>query len=238
MQALHDILARSTRRPGGRGWPIPALALLLATTLLAGCATYQPTGNSEPRQTTRDKTVKGAGIGAAAGAAAAVLKGEREADEILAGAAIGAAVGAGVGLYMDHQEEKLGHIPGTTVERVSKDTLLVHFQSDILFGVDSASLGGSAASTLDQVASVLLEYPKTAVVVQGHTDSTGTEVHNQQLSERRAEAVYNYLAGRGVDPGRMSALGYGESFPVASNDTEAGRQLNRRVDILLKAKAQ
>lgn len=215
------------------------LALFLIAVLTVACASvFGPPGERQPRTTERDKTAKGAGIGAAAGAAAAVLKGEREADEILAGAAIGAAIGAGVGVYMDAQEEKLARIPGTTVERVSEDTLLVHFQSDILFDVDSAVLDPGARSTLEQVASVLLEYPKTAVVVQGHTDSTGREEHNQALSERRAAAVDNYLVSRGVDPARTTAVGHGESFPVASNDTEAGRRQNRRVDILLKAKAR
>ncbi len=223
------------RRAAGRGFP--AVALLLAASLVAGCATYRP-AEREPRQTTRDKTYKGAGIGAAAGAAAAVLAGEREADEILAGAAIGAAVGAGVGVYMDRQEEKLARIPGTTVERVSEDTLLVHFDSDVLFDVNSWALDGGARSSLDEVGGVLLEYPKTAVVIQGHTDSDGSETHNQQLSERRANAVNNHLAARGVDTGRMAALGYGESYPVAANDSAWGKQQNRRVDILLKAKAR
>lgn len=209
------------------------VAIGLAVVLLAGCATTGP-----PRTTKRDKTVKGAGIGAAAGAAAALLKGEREADEILAGAAIGAAIGAGVGAYMDHQEERFGRIPGTTVERVSDDTLLVHFDSDVLFDVDSAILDPASRGTLSEVGSVLTEYPKTAVVIQGHTDSTGSEAHNQELSERRATSVYNYLVGRGVAPDRMTALGHGEAFPVASNDTESGRQQNRRVDVLLKAKAR
>jgi len=214
------------------------VAALLIVSLLAGCATVGTGADSQPRVTTRDKTAKGAGIGAAAGAAAALLKGKREADEILAGAAIGAAVGAGVGLYMDAQEEKFGRIPGTTVERISDDTLLVHFDSDVLFDVDSAILDPASQGTLSEVASVLVEYPKTAVVIQGHTDSSGSEEHNFELSERRARSVFNYLAGRGVDSGRMSALGHGESFPVASNDSEWGRQQNRRVDVLLKAKAR
>lgn len=212
------------------------VALALIAALAAGCAATAP--YQGPYETRREKTAKGAGIGAAAGAAAAVLKGEREADEILAGAAIGAVVGAGVGAYMDAQEEKLARIPGTTVERVSADTLLVHFESDVLFDVDSALLAGSARSTLEQVAGVVLEHKKTALVVQGHTDSTGAEQHNQDLSERRAAAVQNYLIGRGVDPGRITAIGYGEGFPVASNASESGRRLNRRVDILLKAKAK
>lgn len=216
--------------------PLLALtALAAAGALLAACASIQ---QRDPYETRRDKTAKGAGIGAAAGAAGAILKGEREADEILAGAAIGAVVGGGIGAYMDHQEERLTRIPGTTVERVSEDVILIHFDSDVLFQVDSAVLDGGAQGTLSQVAQVLHDYPKTAVVVQGHTDSTGPEQHNQELSERRAQAVHNYFVGRGADAGRMTAVGYGESLPVASNDTEWGRQQNRRVDILLKAKAR
>lgn len=222
----------------GRQRPISliakGLALGLAGALLASCAAWQA---RDPYETRRDKTVKGAGIGAAAGAVGAILKGEREADEILAGAAIGAVVGGGIGAYMDHQEEKLARIPGTTVERVSEDVILVHFDSDVLFDVDSASLGGGAQGTLSQVAQVLHDYPKTAVVVHGHTDATGSEAHNQALSERRASSVESFLISRGVSSSRMSAVGSGESLPVASNDTEYGRQQNRRVEILLKARA-
>jgi outer membrane protein OmpA-like peptidoglycan-associated protein len=138
---------------------------------------------------------------------------------------------------MDAQQEKLARIPGTTVERVDDQTLLVHFDSDVLFAVDSSALSGSARSNLDQVSDVLNEYNKTAVVVQGHTDSTGSEQHNQELSERRASSVENYLVDRGVDPKRLAALGYGETAPVASNDTAGGRQQNRRVDIMLRARA-
>lgn len=224
---LRGIRRASRRRPA-------ALAGALIAVLAAGCATYQP----QPRTTARDKTAKGAGIGAAAGAAAAVLKGEREADEILAGAAIGAAVGGGVGLYLDRQEEQLARIPGTTVERVGENTLLVRFQSDVLFPSDSAVIGSGSRSTLDQVAEVLVEHPKTAVVVQGYTDSTGSEEHNLALSERRAQAVANHLVARGVAGDRISSLGMGEGYPVAGNDTEYGREQNRRVEILLRAKAR
>ncbi|MDX1503569.1 MAG: OmpA family protein [Thermoanaerobaculia bacterium] len=211
----------------------PVASLLVAVLLLSGCASV-----TSPYTTKRDKTAKGAGIGAAAGAAAAILRGEREADEILAGAAVGGVVGAGVGVYMDAQEERLARIPGTTVERVGDNLLLVRFDSNVLFDVDSAIIGSDGRATLDRVAEVLVEYPKTAVIIQGHTDSTGTEGYNLDLSNRRAEAARAFLVGRGVDSGRMSAVGYGEGYPVASNETASGRSQNRRVDILLKAKVK
>jgi outer membrane protein OmpA-like peptidoglycan-associated protein len=209
------------------------LASILMLSLLAGCAT---TRERRPYETRRDKTWKGGAAGAAAGAVGAVLAGKREADEILAGAAIGGAIGAGVGAYMDAQEEKIARIPGTTVERVDERTLLVHFESDVLFDVNSATLDSGGRSALEDVAAVLSEYQKTAVVIQGHTDSTGSEELNQGLSERRAESVRGYLASRGVDPDRMASVGMGEGYPVADNSSESGRQLNRRVDIMLRAK--
>ena len=122
------------------GW----VSCLTLAALLAGCAESATT-----RSTRRDKTAKGAGIGALSGAALSVALGKRKADQILAGAAIGAGVGAGVGAYMDAQEEKLGHIPGTTVERVSDDLLLVHFESDVLFDVDSAVVKPAVRDALD-----------------------------------------------------------------------------------------
>ena len=207
------------------------IALFLLAALLLGTA-------AEAQRATRlDRTWKGAGIGAAIGAAGAVLKGKREADEILAGAAIGGVVGGAIGAYMDRQQERLAHIPGTSVQRMSDDTLLVHFNSDVLFETGSASLDESGRSTLDEVADVINDYGKTAVVVQGHTDAEGGEESNQSLSERRARSVANYLASRGVEPDRMSAVGFGESAPVASNSNSWGRQKNRRVDVLLKAKS-
>jgi outer membrane protein OmpA-like peptidoglycan-associated protein len=221
-------------------WLAAAVAALALAGLTAGCAQMQGTwsGGGDERVTERDKTKKGAGIGAAAGAVLGAVLGEGEADEILAGAAIGAGIGAGVGAYMDRQEEKLAEIPGTQVERLDEDMLLVKFDSDVLFAFDSAELSAESRLTLTEMSEVLLEYPKTAVVVQGHTDSTGSEEYNQRLSERRAEAVRLYLIDEGVVPGRVNAMGYGETAPVASNASEDGRALNRRVNILLKAKAR
>ena len=215
-----------------------AIAVICAVSLLAGCAKQQPASQQQPRTTQRDKTKKGAAIGAVSGAVLGAFLGEGELDEILMGAAIGGGIGAGVGVYMDKQEEELARIPGTSVERVGEDMLLVHFESDVLFSVDSAVLNPTSRSSLDQAADVFIEYPKTAILAQGHTDSTGSEQHNQDLSERRAKAVSNYLVGRGVDGTRITSLGYGEGNPVASNESDSGRQQNRRVDLLLKAKAR
>jgi len=206
--------------------------LLLLATLLSGCAAIQE------RMTQRDKTKKGAAIGAASGAVLGAVLGEGELDEVLAGAAIGAGIGAGVGAYMDRQEEKLAQIPGTTVERVDDDMILVHFESDVLFSIDSADLNPQSRGALDQAAGVFAEYPKTAIIAQGHTDSTGDDEHNQRLSERRADSVASYLVARGVDGVRIMAEGYGEHHPVDSNESAGGRSRNRRVDLLLKAKAR
>jgi outer membrane protein OmpA-like peptidoglycan-associated protein len=211
------------------------VTVLSLIVLLAGCALYR---QDQDTVTHHDKTKKGAAIGAASGAVLGAIIGEGELDEVLASAAIGAGIGAGVGLYMDRQEEKLAQIPGTSVERVDENMLLVRFESDILFEVDSAALNAGAQGNLDQAASVFMEYDKTAIIAQGHTDSTGSEEYNQGLSERRAQSVVNFLVGVGVDGSRITALGYGENHPVADNGTAAGRSLNRRVDLLLKAKVK
>jgi outer membrane protein OmpA-like peptidoglycan-associated protein len=208
-----------------------ALVLFLMAALLLSTAA------DAQRYTKRDRMWKGTGIGAAIGAAGAYIKGKRQADELLAGAAIGGVVGGAIGAYMDRQQERLAHVPGTTVERMGDDTLLVHFNSDVLFDSGSATLDSGGRSTLEQVADVINDYRKTAVVVQGHTDALGSEESNQDLSERRARAVENYLTNRGVEPERMTAIGFGESAPLASNSSAYGRQRNRRVDVLLKAKS-
>lgn len=208
------------------------LAVVGGLLLASGCAARQGEGYT----TKRDKTKRGAAIGAAAGAVLGAVIGEGEADEILAGAVVGAGVGAGVGAYMDKQEEKLARIPGTSVERVGEDMLLVHFDADVLFAVDSASLSSESRGVLDQANAVFVEFPKTAIVAQGHTDSTGSEEHNQGLSQRRADAVRSYLISRGIDQSRIVALGFGESEPIADNTTAEGRDRNRRVVLLIKAK--
>jgi outer membrane protein OmpA-like peptidoglycan-associated protein len=237
----------------------PFGALLVAVSLLPACAsrrsepiaeppvryrdipaqTYRETSPEPPRayrDADRDDTLRGAGIGAAAGAAGALLLGQRAADDILVGATVGAAVGAGVGAYLDAQEQRLARIPGTSVERADRDTLLVRFDSDLLFPVNSDRPTAQSLAMLAEVGDLLVRYDRTAVVVQGHTDSTGPKEYNQELSERRATAVQNLLIDRGVDPSRLVAIGHGELYPIAGNGFEDGRRRNRRVTILLKAK--
>jgi outer membrane protein OmpA-like peptidoglycan-associated protein len=201
-----------------------------AVALLAACATTTP---DDPYAQTK----RNAAIGAAIGAAAGMFVGDGELDEILGTAAVGAGVGAGIGLYMDKQQQELEEIDEVSVERVDEETLRVNFDSDILFAIDSSVLSAQSMAGLDEFAQVMREYPKTAILIQGYTDSTGSEEHNLRLSQRRADAVYNHLRLREVESDRMSAIGYGEGYPVADNATAQGRELNRRVSILVRGKA-
>ena len=203
---------------------------LTALLLASGCAT---TLSDDPYAQTK----RGAAIGAAIGAAAGFFVGDGELDEILGTAAVGAGLGAGVGLYMDKQEQALEEIDDVEIERIDDETLRVNFDSDILFAVDSAVLSPQSMASLDEFAQVMREFPQTAILIQGYTDSSGSEQYNMQLSERRAKSVHNHLALREVEAGRMAAIGYGEGYPVADNATPAGRAQNRRVSILVKGKA-
>ncbi len=208
------------------------LSLAVVGMLLAGCA--------QPQTKAGKGAVWGTGIGAAAGAGLGqAIGGDTKAT--LIGAGIGALVGglAGhqIGSYMDAQEEafrrELAAVEGASIQR-DADTLALTFKSDVLFDVDSALLKPGAHDELFRVARVLNQYPQTTLLVAGHTDSTGSEAYNQRLSERRAEVVKNALVGNGVDPQRIRTVGYGESRPIASNATESGRQLNRRVEIRIE----
>ncbi|HBA54192.1 OmpA family protein [Syntrophorhabdus aromaticivorans] len=208
---------------------------------LVGCATQTQTG-----------ALIGSGIGAAVGAGAGQAIG-RDTSSTLIGAAIGAAVGGiaggAIGAYMDRQEQSmrqaLANSEAASIQREqevlskaeasstkkSLDVLTVTFKSDYLFAVNSSTLLPGAYDELERVSRVLQQYPETTIRIAGHTDSTGSESYNQNLSERRANAVKNALVGMGVNPARLTTIGYGKSKPVASNNTEGGRQQNRRVEI-------
>jgi len=182
-------------------------------------------------------TQKGAAIGAAAGAAVGAAVGNQSGNT-KEGAAIGAAAGAVtgglIGHYMDKQAEDLAAIPGAKTERVG-DEIRVTWESAILFDFDSAMLKLDSQSNLKQMAEVLNKYPDTDLVIAGHTDDKGADEYNQKLSERRAMSVRQYLVDAGVAPTRLSTVGYGESRPVAANDSELGRSENRRVEIEIRA---
>ena len=208
------------------------LSALVGASLL-GCQTIDPYTQS---QKTGNAT-SGAGIGAIAGAVlgAAVSNGNR-AEGALIGAAVGGAVGGGVGYYMDQQEMLLRQElegTGVRVERVGDEIRLV-MPSHVTFATDSERFDSRFYPVLDSVGKVLEKFEKTQINVDGYTDSTGSFEYNQSLSERRATAVSNYLRQVGVDPLRINTRGFGERFPLATNDTEAGRSANRRVEIWIR----
>ena len=211
---------------------------LCVVLLLAGCAAPE----------TQTKTQKGAVYGAAGGAAAGAVVGQvisRDTKGTLIGAAIGAAVGglggAGVGKMMDDQERDMRKaVASSEAASVSREgnLLAVTFKGDVTFDTNSTVLRPGLQSEINRVAGVLNQYPDTLVRVEGHTDSKGTDVYNMDLSNRRAMAVKNLLVQRGIVDSRIEAVGYGETLPVATNDTEAGRQRNRRVEIKIAPQTQ
>jgi outer membrane protein OmpA-like peptidoglycan-associated protein len=181
------------------------------------------------------KTKKGTAIGTLAGAAAGAAIGghEHRAGGALIGAAAGALTGGLVGRYLDNQAKELDAIPGAEVQR-RDDSLLVNFAGGLLFDSGSASLQPGAYDRLTSVARTLNNYPQSRVVVSGHTDSTGSVQFNERLSEQRADKVRDYLVSEGVTASRITSRGFGPSRPVASNNTEAGRAQNRRVEIEIR----
>ncbi len=206
------------------------LATLTATTLIvSGCTTDPETG-----QRRISKTAIG-GIGGALGGylLGDVIGGRRDRTEKILGAGIGGLAGAGIGAYMDKQERDLrARTAGTDVQVIRRgDDLVLNIPSGITFAYDSAAVQPQFQRTLDQVASTLAEYNQTYIDVYGHTDSTGSDAYNQTLSERRATSVADYLSSHGVQAARIGTRGYGETQPIASNDTEDGRAANRRVEV-------
>jgi len=213
---------------------------LLAMTA-SGCATKAQTG-----------ALVGTGVGAAVGAGLGQAIGRSTSATLIgaaAGAVAGGLTGAAIGNYMDKQEQELrqalANSEAASIQRERQvleeaergrvqgdlDVLTVTFKSDYLFAVNSSTLLPGACDELNRVGKVLNQYPQTRITISGHTDSTGSEEYNQRLSERRAEAVKNALVGVGINPSRITTIGFGESKPIASNATEAGRQQNRRVEI-------
>ncbi|MCB9993080.1 MAG: OmpA family protein [Hyphomicrobiaceae bacterium] len=209
------------------------IGALTAVALLAACTTTNPyTGETQISRTAGGATL-GAAAGALGGVIAANATGGNARIAALIGAGVGALAGGAVGAYMDQQESELrAQLQGTgvSVTRVG-DQIILNMPSNITFDVDSSAVKPGFSSTLQSVALVLNKYNKTLVDVYGHTDSDGSEEYNLNLSRERAVAVANVIAGFGVDPRRFYVDGKGESQPIASNNTEAGKAANRRVEI-------
>ena len=213
---------------------LAALAAAL-TVFTSGCATY--TGQtSDPNDLNR--TQRGALIGAAIGAAAGLLSGDDAVERrqrAMVGAGVGALAGGAVGAYQDRQEAELRRETAGTGIDVTRDgdVIKLNLPDGVTFDFAKYDLKPQFYPALNTIASTLKEYNQTIVEVSGHTDSIGSDAANQTLSERRANAVSSYLIGQGVVRERFEVVGMGERYPVASNDTDSGRALNRRVEIRL-----
>jgi outer membrane protein OmpA-like peptidoglycan-associated protein len=204
-----------------------ATVITVLALALSGCAMFNH------RQ---EGAVVGAGVGGAIGAVVGNQTGSTARGAII-GAVVGGAAGLIIGNQMDQQAKELKQtIAGATIERVGEG-IQVTFASGLLYEFDSDQVLPQAATNLRSLASSLSKFPNTDLLIVGHTDRAGLAEYNQSLSRRRAVAASEYLAMQGVSVGRLRTAGRGEMEPVASNDTDAGRQLNRRVEIAIFANA-
>ncbi|HDR15232.1 MAG TPA: OmpA family protein [Desulfobacteraceae bacterium] len=201
-----------------------AVALCVSITLLMGCGA--------------SNALKGGAIGAGAGGAAGGVIGHQlgnTAVGAIIGAAVGGTTGALIGRHMDRQAEEMRQdMKDARVERVDEG-IKITFDSGILFEFDSSELQPVAKANIESLAKILKKYPDTNILIEGDTDDRGSEEYNQKLSERRAQAVADYQKSLGVAGSRITTVGLGELNPIASNDTEYGRQQNRRVEVAIFA---
>ncbi|TXF74994.1 OmpA family protein [Chryseobacterium sp.] len=211
-------------------------ALFLSTGLLfTGCESVQNANNQQ----------KGTVIGAAAGAVLGgvlgnnIGKGKNAPAGAVLGGVLGGVVGNVIGNKMDKQAKEIKNtLPGAEVERVGEGIRVTMKENMVNFAFDSSNLTQTAKTNLDKLAQVLINNPDTDINIYGHTDSKGTDEYNLSLSDRRAAAVKTYLISKGVASSRMITMGMGEKEPVASNDTDAGRAENRRVEFAITAGAE
>ncbi|SPD74084.1 OmpA/MotB domain protein [uncultured Desulfobacterium sp.] len=212
--------------------PKKTLFFLFIVILIFGCA--------QTKEAAKTKTGKGAAIGAAGGAIAGAVIGHQSGHRgagALIGGVTGAIIGGAIGYKLDQQAKELEQIPDTHVEK-KEDRLVVTMSDSVLFDENSAILKSEAKETLSQTADVMVRYPDSDILVKGHTDSSGSEAYNQELSERRAKMVQNFLIAQGVSAARITAIGFGKTMPVAPNDTPQNRQKNRRVEIEIKPRPE
>lgn len=198
---------------------------LLAAALIVGCSGM-------------NKTKRGAIIGSGSGAVVGGLIGKAAGNTALGaiiGAAVGGAAGAYIGRYMDKQADEMKRdIDGAEIERVGEG-IKITFDSGLLFDVNKSDLKQPSRENLAKLATILNKYEDTNILLEGHTDASGSDEYNLELSRRRAQSVSNYLASLGVDVTRFTIMGYGEQQPIAENDTPQGRQQNRRVEVAIYA---
>ena len=203
---------------------IIALALCVSIIFLMECGT--------------SNALKGGGIGAGVGGVAGGVIGKQLGNTAIGaiiGAAVGGTTGALIGRHMDRQAEEMRQdIKNAKIERIGEG-IKITFDSGILFETNSSQLQSVAKANIESLAEILKKYPDTNILIEGDTDNTGSDEYNQKLSERRAQAVADYQRGLGIASSRISTVGLGELNPIASNDTEYGRQQNRRVEVAIFA---
>lgn len=220
--------------------------LLAFSIFFSSCKSANPystsndsTNRNPDQQNNPNRTARGGAIGAGAGAVIGGIIGKVAGKSTAAGAIIGAAVGgsagAVIGRRMDKQAEELQKdMKNAKIERVGEG-IKITFESGILFNTNSAELQGTSTTDINTLATTLKKYGDTNVIVEGHTDNTGSDAINQPLSENRARSVANQLQGQGVEASRITTQGFGSSVPVADNTTEYGKQQNRRVEVAIIA---
>lgn len=191
-----------------------------------------------PQCKSANNTQKGTGIGVAAGAAAGAIIGGGGKSSVF-GALIGAAVGGGAGYLIGHHMDKQAKeikqaVPDAQVDRVGEGINMT-FNSGLLFTINSATLSDEARSNLAKVAGVFVKYPETNILIEGHTDDTGTPAYNMELSRKRAYSVSDFLQSKGVAANRMNIKWYGQTQPKYPNNSDANRALNRRVEVAITA---
>jgi len=209
------------------------LAFAVVALSLGGCATYDPYSGEQKRSNATKGSVMGALGGAVIGMATS-SKSDRGKGALI-GAVGGALVGGGAGYYMDQQEAELRQrLEGTGVRIVRNgEEISLVMPGNVTFDLSQTSIRPEFAGTLESVALVLAEFDQTIVQIEGHTDNLGGDSYNQLLSERRASSVRDFMLDQGIEARRTRAVGYGESYPLASNDTDEGRDQNRRVEITM-----
>ena len=204
------------------------ISLIILVVLMTACQSVDPyTGEQQASKKTK-YSIGGAIAGAVAGQIAG-----KDTESTLKGAAIGGLAGLGIGAYQDKQEAALREkLQGTGVSIKREGNMIeLVMPSNITFKLNSSDISSTFYDVLDSVAIVLEEYDETNIYVYGHTDSTGTDEINNKLSKERADSVSRYIISRGIGSSRITSLGYGSKYPIASNNTEEGRAQNRRVEI-------